>query len=96
MREVALRLGAWCLVMGLASAQTPAQTQYQYPFQNPNLSIEERATNIISLLTPEEKIDVPGCQLLPGQESPSLFGASGDLRVQPNRGLAWVGARQSR
>ena len=45
---------------GLAIAQTPAQNQYQYPFQNPNLSIEERVTNIISLLTPEEKVDVLG------------------------------------
>ena len=34
--------------------------QYQYPFQNPNLSMEERVTNIISLLTPEEKVDVLG------------------------------------
>jgi beta-glucosidase len=53
-----------CLVLGLAIAQTPAknqnQTQYQYPFQNPKLSIEERVTNLISLLTPEERIDVLG------------------------------------
>ncbi|HWI90155.1 MAG TPA: glycoside hydrolase family 3 C-terminal domain-containing protein [Flavisolibacter sp.] len=33
-----------------------AQTKYQYPFQNPDLNIEKRIDNIISLLTLEEKI----------------------------------------
>ena len=28
----------------------------KYPFQNPNLSIEERVNNIISLMTLDEKI----------------------------------------
>jgi beta-glucosidase len=46
--------------MAPAIAQTPTQKQYQYPFQNPALSVEERVTNIISLLTPEEKVDVLG------------------------------------
>ena len=36
-------------------ACTNAQT-YQYPFQNPNLSVEERTENLISLLTPQEKV----------------------------------------
>ena len=30
--------------------------QYQYPFQNPNLSVEARVNNILALMTPEEKI----------------------------------------
>jgi beta-glucosidase len=30
--------------------------QYEYPFQNPNLPIEVRVTNILSLMTVEEKI----------------------------------------
>jgi len=34
-------------------AALPAQ---QYPFQNPNLPVEERVKNIISLLTPDEKV----------------------------------------
>jgi beta-glucosidase len=59
-RAVAVLLGALCLVMAPAIAQTPPKNQYQYPFQNPNLSIEERVSNIISLLTPEEKVDVLG------------------------------------
>ena len=33
-----------------------AQTKYQYPFQNPDLNIEKRIDNIISLLTLDEKI----------------------------------------
>ena len=60
MKDITLWLGALCCAMGSAIAQAPAQSQYQYPFQNPNLSVEERVTNIISLLTPEEKIDVLG------------------------------------
>jgi beta-glucosidase len=47
-------------MMGIAISPAPTQQQYQYPFQNPHLSIEERVTNIISLLTPEEKVDVLG------------------------------------
>ncbi len=34
----------------------PASAQYQYPFQNPSLSYRERVENLISLLTPEEKV----------------------------------------
>ena len=33
-----------------------ASAQYQYPFQNPSLSYKERVENLISLLTPEEKV----------------------------------------
>lgn len=33
----------------------PKQT-YEYPFQNPKLSVDERVENLISLLTPEEKV----------------------------------------
>lgn len=34
----------------------PAFAQYQYPYQNPSLSYKERVENLISLLTPEEKV----------------------------------------
>jgi beta-glucosidase len=40
--------------MTLGIAQTCAQ--YQYPFQNPDLPIEERVNNILSLMTLEEKV----------------------------------------
>lgn len=33
-----------------------SQTQFQYPFQNPDLPVEVRVANILSLLTIEEKI----------------------------------------
>lgn len=33
------------------------KTTYQYPFQNPDLSIEERVTDLVSRLTLEEKIN---------------------------------------
>ncbi|MBQ6762545.1 MAG: glycosyl hydrolase family 3, partial [Bacteroidales bacterium] len=32
------------------------ETTYEYPFQDPSLSMEERIDNLLSLLTPEEKI----------------------------------------
>jgi len=33
-----------------------AAQQYEYPFQNPNLSVEDRVANILSLMTLDEKI----------------------------------------
>ena len=64
----ALRRGSWsqcaarkpwalavaCLF--LAAAAVPVSAQYQYPFQDPNLAIESRVTNIVSLMTLEEKV----------------------------------------
>src|ERR1019366_106607 len=47
MRKVTVWLGALCFAMVPTIAQTPAQRQYQYAFQNPNLSIEDRVTNIV-------------------------------------------------
>ena len=41
----------------MAVAVMPASSKdYDYPFQNPKLSFEKRAENLLSLLTPEEKI----------------------------------------
>ncbi len=41
----------------MAVAVLPANSKdYDYPFQNPKLSFEKRAENLLSLLTPEEKI----------------------------------------
>lgn len=40
----------------LAGATTSIAQQYEFPFQNPNLPAEQRADNIVSLLTLEEKI----------------------------------------
>jgi len=60
-RAFAVSLGALCLAMAPAIAQTPARPHStNIHFRTPNLSMEERVTNIISLLTPEEKVDVLG------------------------------------
>lgn len=40
----------------LLAASLAWTQQYQYPFQNPSLPIEARIDNILSLMTPEEKI----------------------------------------
>ena len=42
---------ALCLLTGCKD-----KTTYDYPFQNPRLSVDERVENLISLLTPEEKV----------------------------------------
>ena len=60
MRKVTVWLSALGFGIIAGVAQTPTQAQYQYPFQNPSLPMEERVTNIISLLTPAEKVDVLG------------------------------------
>jgi beta-glucosidase len=91
MRKVTLWLVALGLVMGIAIAQTVPQTQYQYPFQNPNLSIEERVSNIISLLTPEEKIDVLGANYYLGRNPPpslARLGIRGYNQAEGLHGLA--------
>jgi beta-glucosidase len=38
-----------------SDAEGPTTGRYQYPFQNPNLPAEERITNLLSLMTLEEK-----------------------------------------
>jgi len=45
------------VLMLLCAARSGAQTTtYQYPFQNPDMPLEDRVNNIISLMTPDEKI----------------------------------------
>jgi beta-glucosidase len=41
----------------VAIAGTPAMAQFQYPFQNPSLPIEDRVSNVVSLMTLDEKIN---------------------------------------
>jgi beta-glucosidase len=43
------------LAAAIAALPAPAQTN-QYPFQNPDLPVEERVNNIVSLMTLQEKI----------------------------------------
>ena len=50
------RLFFSALLTVVASSGMVKAQGYQYPYQNPNLKIEERVENLISLLKPEEKV----------------------------------------
>jgi beta-glucosidase len=54
-RLFAFICGFICIVFFVAHASRSAQTQY--PFQNPDLPIEQRIDNILSLMTIDEKIE---------------------------------------
>ena len=51
-----LRLLAVGAVVLSLTACGSGSGKYEYPFQNPNLKIEKRVENLLSLLTPEEKV----------------------------------------
>jgi beta-glucosidase len=42
------------------TAAAQANGKYQYPFQNPGLPVEERITNLLSLMTIDEKVECLG------------------------------------
>jgi beta-glucosidase len=44
------------IAVGFACLGIHAEPQYQYPFQNPSLSLDQRAANIVSLMTMDEKL----------------------------------------
>ena len=50
--KTTLRTAIVAFAMSAMAVTVSAQT-YQYPFQNPKLSVEERTENLISLLTPK-------------------------------------------
>jgi beta-glucosidase len=41
----------------MAIVGAPAFAQFQYPFQNPNMQVEDRVSNVVSLMTLDEKIN---------------------------------------
>ena len=51
-----MKLKTTILVAALAAAATGQAQTYKYPFQNPQLGYSERVENLISLLTPDEKV----------------------------------------
>ncbi len=64
----------------------PLSAQYQYPFQNPDLPVEQRVSNILSLMTRDEKIACLGT-------NPSVprLGIKGTGHVEGLHGLAQGG-----
>src|SRR3569832_2785596 len=71
------------LVLGLLLLSRIALAQYKYPFQNPDLPAEERITNLLSLMTLEEKINCLGT-------NPTItrLGVKGTGHVEGLHGLA--------
>jgi beta-glucosidase len=49
-------LGSALALVLLSTSAALESTQYKYPFQNPNLPVEARINNILSLMTVDEKI----------------------------------------
>lgn len=70
----------------VARNATAESAQYQYPFQNPDLPIEERLNNLLSLMTLDEKIACLGT-------NPSVprLGVKGSGHVEGIHGLAQGG-----
>ncbi|MBQ3882544.1 MAG: glycoside hydrolase family 3 C-terminal domain-containing protein, partial [Bacteroidales bacterium] len=44
------------MLAGIMAVSCGPKTNYEYPFQNPKLPVDERVENLLSLLTPEEKV----------------------------------------
>ena len=63
-----------------------ATAQYKYPFQNPNLPVEERITNLLSLMTIDEKLSCLGTV-----PSVPRLGVVGTDHVEGLHGLAMGG-----
>ena len=82
---IAFTAGAAALAVAVVCAQQQPPPQ-QYPFQNPNLPIEQRVNNIISLLTLDEKI---GC--LGTNPSVPRLGIRGTSHSEGLHGLALGG-----
>jgi len=71
------------LIVGFLSINRIASAQYQYPFQNPNLPAEDRITNLLSLMTLEEKVNC-----LSTNPSVPRLGVKGTGHVEGLHGLA--------
>lgn len=71
------------LVLGYAAIASQAPAQQDYPFRNPDLPIEQRVDNILSLLTLDEKVECLGTH----PDVPRL-GIKGSGHVEGLHGLA--------
>ncbi len=74
-----------CLIVGFVAFTVfgQAAAQYEYSFQDPNLPVEERIDNIISLLTLDEKVNCLGID-----PSVPRLGIKGTPHVEGLHGLA--------
>jgi hypothetical protein len=75
----------WPAIIALSTSLAGAQTD-QYPFQNPSLPVEARINNILSLMTPEEKIGA----LSTSPDVPRL-GIHGSSHIERLHGVAYGG-----
>jgi len=83
--DKAMSLAAGVLLLAMWGERT-ASAQYQYPFQNPNLPVEARVRNIVSLMTVDEKIACLGTD-----PSVPRLGIKGTRHVEGLHGLALGG-----
>src|SRR5215471_21404803 len=83
---LALCLISLSLFFSTSQAERAIPSPFQYPFQNPALPIEERVSNIVSLMTIDEKIACLGT-------NPSVprLGIKGSPHVEGIHGLAQGG-----
>ncbi len=56
MMKTVFRLSAVLGISAFLLFSCSEKKTYEYPFQNPSLPVEERVENLLSLLTPEEKV----------------------------------------
>ena len=77
--------GVWPAIVALSMSLASAQP-YRYPFQNPSLPVEARINNILSLMTPEEKIGA----LSTSPDVPRL-GIHGSGHIEGLHGVAYGG-----
>ncbi|MFZ0934499.1 MAG: glycoside hydrolase family 3 C-terminal domain-containing protein [Bryobacteraceae bacterium] len=84
MKNAVHLVGGLCLLAAWGAGNAAAQ--YKYPFQNPDLSIEARVRNIVSLMTVDEKIHCLGTD-----PSVPRLGIHGTRHVEGLHGLALGG-----
>ena len=56
LQEVLMRRKFFITAFLIISLSTISTAQFKFPFQNPNLNIEERVNDLISRMTLEEKV----------------------------------------
>jgi len=80
--NICLNLRFW-FVLSLVLLSRTAFAQYKYPFQNPDLPTEDRITNLLSLMTLEEKVNCLGTN-----PTVARLGVKGTGHVEGLHGLA--------